>query len=194
MEDDGRNGDVVKTKLNEQIQWMLITNPIELIHNFFDKRLLRLAACAIVRHFGDTDEICVHAAEKYADNPNNENYSLLSNTESKDWTAGILKCTDALSCLVTIVVRTRVYFASAEGIMCDIIRSIFSPFEKRVIKYKNKDVIALAKIIYDDYDFGLMPILKDTLIDAGNTCDLETYPCRGCWLLDSILRNIVVVD
>jgi hypothetical protein len=56
-----------------------------------------------------------------------------------------------------------------------------------------QDVLALARVIYDEGQFGEMPYLADALIDAGCTnpdvlehCRRPTH-YRGCWILDLLL-------
>jgi hypothetical protein len=55
-------------------------------------------------------------------------------------------------------------------------------------------VVSLAKGIYDDRDFELMPILGDALEAAGcddadilTHCRSQTEHARGCWVVDAIL-------
>jgi hypothetical protein len=57
-------------------------------------------------------------------------------------------------------------------------------------------VSKLARTIYDDGAFGIMPLLGDALADAGCTDAVWLDHCRGpgphvrgCWLLDRLLEN-----
>jgi hypothetical protein len=55
-------------------------------------------------------------------------------------------------------------------------------------------VVQLAKAIYNEKTFDLMPVLADALEDAGCTnqdllrhCRQQEQHIRGCWLVDVIL-------
>src|SRR5262249_17761399 len=56
------------------------------------------------------------------------------------------------------------------------------------------DVVRLAKLIYDEGQFGEMPYLADALLDAGCTDEAMLEHCRGrqphyrgCWVIDLVL-------
>ena len=68
--------------------------------------------------------------------------------------------------------------------------------EQAVLGRDDRTVAKLAQVIYDDLDFGRLPILGDALEDAG--CDSEEVlrhcrgpetHSRGCWCVDLILGN-----
>jgi hypothetical protein len=79
----------------------------------------------------------------------------------------------------------------------DLVRDIFG----RPLRLESADpawltppVLRLARGIYDDRDFGLMPILGDALEDAGCADDAvlshlraDKPHARGCWVLDLLL-------
>jgi hypothetical protein len=57
-------------------------------------------------------------------------------------------------------------------------------------------VVALARGVYDDLAFDLMPILADALQDAGcdnadvlDHCRGPGPHVRGCWAVDLVLGN-----
>ncbi|OWK40938.1 hypothetical protein FRUB_04830 [Fimbriiglobus ruber] len=81
--------------------------------------------------------------------------------------------------------------------MACLVREIFgNPFRPAVADqiWLSFTVTALARQIYDSFDFSLMPILADALQDAG--CDNEDILAhcrsdgphvRGCWVVDLLL-------
>jgi len=79
-----------------------------------------------------------------------------------------------------------------------LLRDIFgNPFRSVVFDptWRTSTVLALAKQMYDSRDFTLMPILADSLQDAGcehadilNHCrDPHGVHVRGCWVVDGVL-------
>jgi hypothetical protein len=71
-----------------------------------------------------------------------------------------------------------------------------NPFRPAVLdsRWSSADAVALARAIYDDRAFDRLPILADSLIEAG--CDDEQIldHCRGsgphdrgCWVVDLVL-------
>ena len=63
-------------------------------------------------------------------------------------------------------------------------------------RWRTEDVVGVARMIYDEHRFDLMPMLSDALRDAGcderrvhKHCrsDRGTPHVRGCWLLDLTL-------
>jgi hypothetical protein len=66
-----------------------------------------------------------------------------------------------------------------------------------VAPWRTGIVVALARQMWESREFSAMPILADALQDAG--CDdaavllhcrnLQQPHCRGCWVLETILRN-----
>jgi hypothetical protein len=60
--------------------------------------------------------------------------------------------------------------------------------------WRTHTAVAIAQLIYDDRDFGLLPVLADALEDAGsedadllNHCRLPGQHARGCWAVDMVL-------
>jgi hypothetical protein len=80
---------------------------------------------------------------------------------------------------------------------CDLVRDIFGrPLRLEVADpaWHTPTVLRLARGIYDDRDFGLMPILGDALEDAGCADEAvlshlraDKPHARGCWVLDLLL-------
>jgi hypothetical protein len=79
-----------------------------------------------------------------------------------------------------------------------LIRCIFGPLAIRPIAldptWLTSNVTALAQAIYDDRAFDRMPILGNTLEDAGcdnadilNHCRQPGVHVRGCWVVDLVL-------
>ena len=77
-------------------------------------------------------------------------------------------------------------------------RDIFgNPFRPVVFfpSWRTDTAISLARTMYDERDFGAMPILADALQDAGcdsddvlNHCrDANRDHVRGCWVVDLVL-------
>jgi hypothetical protein len=73
-----------------------------------------------------------------------------------------------------------------------------NPFRPEVLdpNSRNSIVVDLARTIYENRRFDLMPILGDALQDAGcdnaiilQHCRLEQRHTRGCWVIDSILEK-----
>lgn len=90
-----------------------------------------------------------------------------------------------------------------DAAQCQVIRDLYAnPFlpaprvASEVCEAHDELVLDLARGIYQDHAFELMPALGDALEDAG--CDdaallehCRTYPfhARGCWALDAILEH-----
>jgi hypothetical protein len=104
--------------------------------------------------------------------------------------------------LVTVVAADVQILAVRPGIdreLVSLIRDIFRhpadsiPFDPR---WRTRNVIDLARTIYDDRLYERFPILADALMDAGCEAEELLHHCRhpvehvrGCWLLDLILRS-----
>jgi hypothetical protein len=87
-------------------------------------------------------------------------------------------------------------------ILREIVGNAFTPprFEAA---WRSNDVVALARRIFDDRDFGAMPILADALLDAdcdeeailrhcrGTELGVKEQPqhIRGCWVIELILNR-----
>jgi hypothetical protein len=75
----------------------------------------------------------------------------------------------------------------------DIIGNPFRPVASDP-SWRTRASTAIAQLIYDELDFGLLPVLADALEDAGcengevlNHCRLPGGHVRGCWVVDLIL-------
>ena len=91
--------------------------------------------------------------------------------------------------------------------VCDIVRDVFQPPARatggRLLcsgcpnEWRTDTVLTLARRIWNEREFGTMPILADALQDAGcnnedvlNHCRHPHGPhVRGCWALDAILGH-----
>jgi hypothetical protein len=80
---------------------------------------------------------------------------------------------------------------------CRLVREIFG-YPGRALtmqqRWQSANVVALAQAIYDEDDFGRLPILADALEDAGctdvdmlNHCRQPGEHVRGCWVVDWVL-------
>jgi hypothetical protein len=79
----------------------------------------------------------------------------------------------------------------------DLVREIFgNPFRPDGFSanWRTDTVLVLARLIYEERDFGAMPILADALQDAGCEdqellahCREPGAHVRGCWVLDLVL-------
>jgi hypothetical protein len=77
------------------------------------------------------------------------------------------------------------------------VRDIFgNPFRPVVLdpRWRTSDVLGLARAIYEDKAFDRLPILADTLMDAGcadeqilTHCRGDGRHVRGCWVVDLVL-------
>ena len=82
---------------------------------------------------------------------------------------------------------------------CEILRELFgNPFRRPAmdIRWFTSDVVGVARGIYADRAFELMPILADALMDAGcedqrliGHCRGNVTHVRGCWLLDLVQKK-----
>lgn len=90
--------------------------------------------------------------------------------------------------------------AAEERSQAELVRDVFgNPFcqvtrDPRWLAWRDGRVEKLAQTIYIDRDFELMPILADTLEEAGCNDDAILTHCRdsrqhvlGCWLVDLLL-------
>jgi hypothetical protein len=79
----------------------------------------------------------------------------------------------------------------------DLVRCIFgNPFRTLTVDpvWLTSTAIAIARGMYESRDFSAMPILADSLQDAGcdnedvvNHCRSEGAHVRGCWVVDAVL-------
>jgi hypothetical protein len=80
-----------------------------------------------------------------------------------------------------------------------LVRELFgNPFRPVQLsrRERTRDVLTLARAIYDDRAFEQMPVLADALEDAGCTEAQFLDHCRqgrphalGCWALDAVLER-----
>jgi hypothetical protein len=99
-------------------------------------------------------------------------------------------------------------FASAAGAkdteerraQCHLIRDVFgnpfkpARFDHAWLRWNNAFLPNIARVIYDDYTFGDLPILADALEEAGcdnkdvlQHCRSRKEHVRGCWVIDGLL-------
>ena len=85
--------------------------------------------------------------------------------------------------------------------LCDLMRDIFGnpfrpspPLPQAVLAWDNSTAARIAQAIYDERDFGRLPVLGDALEEAGCTdadilahCRSAGPHVRGCWVVDLIL-------
>ena len=86
-----------------------------------------------------------------------------------------------------------------EAAICDLMRDIFgNPFQTLELdtRWLTPPVVGLARSIYEEHAFDRMPILGDTLNEAGcdrldilDHCRGSSRHARGCWLIDAILEQ-----
>lgn len=92
----------------------------------------------------------------------------------------------------------RRVWSAEQSQQADTLRDIFgNPFRPVTFspEWRTITAVALANLMYQDRDFGAMPILADALQDAGceveeilNHCRDEKLPhVRGCWVVDLVL-------
>jgi hypothetical protein len=80
---------------------------------------------------------------------------------------------------------------------CAILRDIFdNPFRPVQFdaSWRTRTAVAVAQVIYDERNFGLLPVLADALEDAGcedadvlSHCRHPGEHVRGCWVVDLVL-------
>lgn len=83
---------------------------------------------------------------------------------------------------------------------CELLRDIFgNPFCPVAFasEWRTNTAVALARQMYEDHDFGAMPILADALEDGGCDNELLLAHCcgpgphvRGCWVVDLLLGKV----
>lgn len=115
-------------------------------------------------------------------------------TVSSDWWGGA-PAFDAPDAIILEVTPDRAVEAAAQ---CEILREIVgNPFRPVAFNpdWRTSDVMLLANGIYAERAFDRMPILADTLQDAGcdsddilnHLRDAHATHVRGCWALDLVL-------
>ena len=93
--------------------------------------------------------------------------------------------------------RTRDAAARTRRGLVHVFRDLFgNPFRPVAFdsRWKTVDVVGLARGIYEDRAFDRMPLLADSLMDAGCSEDQVIAHCRepgahyrGCWVVDAVL-------
>ncbi len=88
-------------------------------------------------------------------------------------------------------------YAAERAIQAGVLRDIFgNPFRPVSLEpaWLTPDVVALARTIYDEWEFDRMPLLGDALEGAGCDdpdilahCRSQAEHVRGCWVVDAIL-------
>jgi hypothetical protein len=86
------------------------------------------------------------------------------------------------------------------NVRCSMIREVLgNPYQRislnpRWLNWSNKTVLRIARSLYDTRNFDGMPVLADTLMEAGcgnrdilEHCRQEGGHVLGCWVLDRIL-------
>ncbi len=203
-------------------EW-LICNDARLMLVFLEDksspRKARFFACAIGRamwpYLGDErSRRVVEVAERHADNTATEAELHLAESEALDsnrgWASRVARCAGdrwawqgarvAMVCLQHALetregrdVAKRVVSRSRQILAC-----VFgNPFRTVALDsaWRTSDVLLLARGIYEEREFGGMPILADALQDAGcDSADILTHlrdasatHVRGCWALDLVL-------
>jgi len=95
--------------------------------------------------------------------------------------------------------RSRERCSEEESQQANILREVFgNPFRRvsLVAGSLTQGILSVARAVYDNQDFGVMPNLADALEDAGCT-DAELLGhlrgpgvhVRGCWALDLLLAK-----
>ena len=79
------------------------------------------------------------------------------------------------------------------GLLRDLVGNPFEP-PRLDPAWLTQDVLQLARVIYDESQFGEMPYLADALLDAGcgdeavlGHCRTREPHYRGCWVVDLLL-------
>jgi hypothetical protein len=79
---------------------------------------------------------------------------------------------------------------------CELLRDVVNPYFDDAVEptWRSKNAVALAKTIYRDRSYDMLPILADALMDAGCTSERLLEHCRsqgphvrGCWAVDVVL-------
>lgn len=88
---------------------------------------------------------------------------------------------------------------SVEALFAHLLRDIFgNPFRSVAIPeaWRTNKVMSLAREIYENRDYSLMPILGDALEEAGcseseilDHCRRLGDHVRGCWIVDLLLEK-----
>jgi hypothetical protein len=94
--------------------------------------------------------------------------------------------------------RMHSYRAAEERVQLRLARDIFgNPFRPVAFdsRWRSSTAVGIAERMYESRDFGAMPILADSLQDAGCEDDAILSHCRdpkqnhvrGCWVVDLVL-------
>ena len=198
-------------------EWFATTDPWAMLREAkASERKLRLFACGCVRLLMEPDmdaqlRAGIDAVEQYADartNPERSQIKLARRIAKESFPRGSL-----LEMVARISVEEAAHAVVAECEKLDLVkwdwktgyeararllRELFgNPFRPVTFapEWLTSTVVALAKQMYESWDFGAMPILADALQDAGcdnddvlNHCrDAHATHVRGCWVVDLVL-------
>jgi hypothetical protein len=179
-----------------ETEWLASTDPKQLLVHMRDRasdrklRLFCIAAFERSVRFKSTDRLNQHvlrAALLFADGLESREMVLMLAGKS-EWAVMVEPALDA-----ALMWTSEVYYP------CRLIRDIFgNPFRPAVIHpaWKTPTVQSIAEAIYPDDDFARLPILADSLEDAGctdvdmlNHCRQKGEHVRGCWVVDLLLAK-----
>jgi hypothetical protein len=198
-----------------EAEWLACENPdpmLEFLRGKASDRKLRLFAvgCCRMKWESLTDETSRHAvvlSEKFADGAVSRQalkkirrtawerrFPVLAGWHAADLWAWQAACTAASSIAPQIGTERGEPGMRSQ---CDLLRDIFgNPFRPVTLdpSWLTSTVTSLAQAIYADRAFDRLPILADTLEDAGCTNQEILAHCRGggehvrgCWVVDLLL-------
>ena len=198
----------------DETTWLNCNDPdpmLEYLRSKASDRQLRLFACACARAIWDLLEDerarqAVEAGERYADGLTTEKE--LAVAEKRAWEA-VDACPSEANYSARLTVEISTYDAAVDGAraasleggqlktQCGLLREIFgNPFHPVTPdpSWGTPEVIALARVIYEERAFGRMRELADALQKARCPdpdilahCGQESDHVRGCWVVDLIL-------
>jgi hypothetical protein len=178
----------------------------------FTDRKTRLLMCGCARLKWDllTDPCsrkAVEAAERYADGSLSLSQMLKRQRVARDasYRSSAYQASKEarlVACAAAEATRTHVNLfharqAVGDALGCILARDLFgNPFRSVIFQpaWRTSNVVALARSIYDEREFDLLPILGDALEDAGcvdqqflDHCRGSGPHVRGCWVVDRVL-------
>jgi hypothetical protein len=198
----------------DEAKWLNCTDPapmLEYLRGKASDRKLRLFACACARAIWDLLEDerarqAVEAGERYADGLTTAEE--LGVASERAWEA-VDACPSEANYSAQSTVEISTYDAAVDGArhasldgvqlktQCGLLREIFgNPFRPMTTdpSWLTPEVIALARVIYEERAFGRMRELADALqkarcpdADLLAHCGQESDHIRGCWVVDLIL-------
>jgi hypothetical protein len=200
-----------------EAEWLACDDPRTLPYSFlkqFDDRKLRLCAVAACRVVSDllceagrsAVDVAERMAEGLADRIECERAAgivhallpgdhTLSAYGAVSWALASYPASQLMqsSCWNAMEASGQSPRSFAE-LLRDIVGNPFRPVTVSPL-WRTSTVVALARQMYEDRDFGAMPILADALQDAGCDNDEVLRHCRdakqvhvrGCWVVDLVL-------